>query len=123
MKKLLLLVFVLGLFVIAGAQSNQFSLAGPVGAVTGCQAPAAGQNSLCSVTDGWYASINGASYVKIPLTQGSTGITGGSCASGTYMSGISAAGVPACTALPTSTPAVPASFSCGSGSVTFASCK
>ena len=59
---------ILAISVIALAQ--QFSAITPSGAVTGCPAPTSGVNILCSVTDGYYASVAGAGYVKMTAQAG-----------------------------------------------------
>ena len=62
----------IGLLLIAAAlwAQNQFAVTTPPGAVTGCPTPVAGMNILCSVTDGYYASISGAAYQPINATAG-----------------------------------------------------
>lgn len=52
------------------AFGQQFAVTTPPGALSGCPSPAAGVNILCSVTDGYYASIAGSAYVKINATAG-----------------------------------------------------
>jgi hypothetical protein len=66
----LLLVIVFTASVVMTAFGQQFAATTPSGALTACPAPVSGSNILCSVTDGYYASVAGASYVKISATAG-----------------------------------------------------
>ena len=65
------LTVLLALLVTVGlATGQQFSVATPPGTLATCPAPTSTSNILCSVTDGYYASIAGAAYVKINASAG-----------------------------------------------------
>lgn len=73
--KITAIAVVLLMVLALGAQTvSPFSLLTQNGALTSCQSPAAGFNGVCAVTDGYYVTINGAAYIKIPLTQGAGGV-------------------------------------------------
>ena len=65
-----LLLLVAITIAVAFAFGQQFAATTPSGALTACPAPVSGSNILCSVTDGYYASIAGGTYVKISATAG-----------------------------------------------------
>ena len=69
---------------VAVAFGQQFAATTPSGALASCPAPVSGSNILCSVTDGYYASVSGASYVKISATAG--GVTSFNARSGSIVS-------------------------------------
>ena len=58
-------IFLAVMLIITASFAQQFSAVTPSGAVTGCPTPVSGSNILCSVTDGYYASVSGAAYVKM----------------------------------------------------------
>lgn len=74
MRKTVIAIIVLMAVSLIAQSANQFSMVTPNAAVTGCPAPVAGSNILCSVTDGYYVSISGGAYAKINVGSSQSGV-------------------------------------------------
>lgn len=85
MKKTAVLLAIVMVATALAQSAGQFALSAPTGALSTCPTPVAGANILCSVTDGYYASISGAAYAKINVGTQQAGVSSFNGRSGNVM--------------------------------------